>query len=279
MGIIGTEHISAFHTDRVHFRADRIGKSDPDQLTAVLDAQAALPGVQRMRDWANAALAVRLTEVAVDIGSGTGSEVIAFAQAVGSVGVAVGVDPNPAMNSIASERAAMAGVEAWFVKGTAYCLPFADASVDAVRCERVFQHLDDPGRAAEEIARVLVPGGRVVLIDSDWFTAIAHPGDPVVVQAMSEAMRQKSPNPGSGRRLRGLLVRAGLVIDDVGSEAVICDPGTATLMYELMSARAVMTGLITAQQRSTLLGDVAAGVDSGDFHLSVTMFAALAHKP
>jgi len=47
------------------------------------------------------------------------------------------------------------------VVGTAYLLPFADSSVDAVYCEAVLEHLEDPRCAVSEIFRVLKPGGQV----------------------------------------------------------------------------------------------------------------------
>lgn len=47
------------------------------------------------------------------------------------------------------------------VVGDAYALPYADASVDAVHCEAVLEHLEFPDRAVAEMYRVLRPGGEV----------------------------------------------------------------------------------------------------------------------
>ena len=136
------------------FHSDGVGQDGQDLLIMMLDQQAELPSVQRMRAWAAQVLAVRSRESALDVGSGTGSEVVSLARAVGPSGTTVGVDPNPAMVAAATSRAK--GSTARFVQGTAYDLPFPDGSFDAVRCERVFQHLDDP-HAATQIARVLRP--------------------------------------------------------------------------------------------------------------------------
>jgi SAM-dependent methyltransferase len=260
------------------FHADQVDSAQIDLLVAILDMQAALPGIERMREWAHEALAVAAGERALDIGSGTGSEVMAFAERVGTDGEAVGIDPNPAMLTIAQRRAEAAGLPARFVQGSVYQLPFPDGHFDAIRCERVFQHLDDPAAATAEIARVLRPGGRVLLIDSDWHTAVTHPGDPAVVQAMSASLLRTTPNPGSGRRLRGLLVGAGFAIDDMGSQAVIWDPETARPLFGQMTKRAMYNGAITEQEHDAFHADLDAGFASGDYHLSVTMFAVLAHK-
>lgn len=268
------------------FRWDEAAERDSDAqaqdestrlLVGVLDLQAQLPSIQRMRRWGHDALAVGSGERALDVGSGTGSEVLEFAARVGATGEAVGVDPNPAMLAVARERADEAGVSARFVEGTAYGLPFPDGSFDAVRCERVFQHLDDPVAATAEIARVLRPGGRVLLVDSDWHTSIIHPGDPEILGRLTTAMLSETPNPTSGRRLRGLLTAAGFVIDDMGSEAVIWDESIAKVMAAEMGERAVARGVLTEAERAELTADLDAGIASGDFHVSVTMFAVLAH--
>jgi SAM-dependent methyltransferase len=49
------------------------------------------------------------------------------------------------------------------VEGDAFHLPFPDASFDAVVCVRVIHHFEDPRPAIREMARVLKPGGTLVL--------------------------------------------------------------------------------------------------------------------
>lgn len=261
-------------------RPDRFDRDGREQLIDVRDLQAALPGIRRLRRWAHEALAARPGESAVDIGSGTGSEVLTFGEAVGPGGSAVGVEPDPELLTAAQRRAAEAGSAARFVPGDAYNLPLANESCDVALCERVFQHLTSPARAVGEIARVLRPGGRVVLMDSDWGTAIVHPGDRHVVREVIETLISNTTDPFAGRRLPGLLTQAGLEIDDHGSHALVQDPAIgAGALVGRVSAMAVARGAITEQQRTQLLADLDAGARTGDIHLSVTIFAVLAHKP
>jgi len=49
------------------------------------------------------------------------------------------------------------------VVGDAYALPYADASVDAIHCEAVLEHLEQPGKALQEMYRVARPGAPVYL--------------------------------------------------------------------------------------------------------------------
>ncbi|MFD4254944.1 methyltransferase domain-containing protein [Amycolatopsis thermoflava] len=262
----------------ISFRADRIDPAVVARQAEILDLQAATPGVRRLRAWAHEALAVRPGERALEIGCGTGSEVQVLAAAAGPDGEAVGLDPNEAMLALARERAA--GSSARFVPGDVSALPFADATFDAVLCERVFQHLTDPAAAVAEIVRVLRPGGRVALIDTDWATGIMHPGDPDTVRAVLAGMLTQTAEPAAGRKLAGWLSAAGLTIADRGSQALISDhESVRDTLLPMMVEHAVGNGVVTGEQGERLLAELADGAARGDFHLSVTMFGVLAQRP
>lgn len=63
---------------------------------------------------------------------------------------------------------------------------------------------------------------------TDWATAIMHPGDPAVMAAVGETMRAGVANSLSGRQLPGPLAKAGLVVEDIGSQALVQDRSAAT---------------------------------------------------
>jgi len=264
----------------ISFRSDEITGQDLQRQIWVLDLQAKIAGVRRLRDWTMAVLAPLPGETAVDVGSGTGECAQELAAAVGPDGDSVGVEPNAGMREVATERAAAAGCTAKFVDGEAYALPLPDASVDVLRCERVFQHLAEPERAAAEIARVLRPGGRAVVIDSDWATAILHPSDPAVAGVFSQSMLRRTANPLSGRRLPGLLTAAGLRVTDIGSQALV-QPSLENAMplIQMGLTLGCQENLISAEAAHQFVADLTAAAAVGDFHMSVTMFAVLARQP
>jgi SAM-dependent methyltransferase len=67
---------------------------------------------------------------------------------------------------LARATAAAAGVENLrFELADAERLPFADAEFTALMCSNAFHHYSDPSQAVSEIARVVAPGGRVVIGD------------------------------------------------------------------------------------------------------------------
>ncbi|MGW6122871.1 methyltransferase domain-containing protein [Nocardia sp. NPDC055165] len=261
-------------------RPARFDRAARDQLIDAHDLEVTQPGMRALGAWSHTALALRPGESALDIGSGTGSEVFTFAEEVGPHGTAIGVEPDPHLLASAQRRAIESGSSASFVSGDAYGLPFGTDTFDAVLCERVFQHLTAPARAAAEIARVLRPGGRAVVVDCDWATAIVHPGSPQVVSAVIDTLISSTTNPLSGRRLPGLLSGTGLVVEEIGSHALVQDRtvGAGALVRRIADL-AALRGAITASDRDQLLADLQAGADRGDIHISVTLFGTLVTKP
>ena len=121
----------------------------------------------------------------VDVGCGTGSLAVAIKRVAPGTRLS-GVDGDPAVLQVATDKARSAGVEISFTRAWADELPFADASFDRVVSSLFFHHLDWRGkqRAAAEAHRVLRPGGELHV--ADW----GHPSSRVmralflVVQAL-----------------------------------------------------------------------------------------------
>jgi ubiquinone/menaquinone biosynthesis C-methylase UbiE len=76
-----------------------------------------------------------------------------------------GLDYSPDMCRFARRRVLEAGLEANITRGTAHSLPFADESFDCVVSTFALSGLSEPDTIMAELARVLRPGGRVVVID------------------------------------------------------------------------------------------------------------------
>jgi ArsR family transcriptional regulator len=96
-----------------------------------------------------------------DLGCGTGQVAEALAPWVRQV---IAVDESSAMLQAAKRRVrSLANVEVR--RGALESLPIADASLDAATCVLVLHHVPAPERALAEAARVLCPGGRLLLTD------------------------------------------------------------------------------------------------------------------
>lgn len=110
---------------------------------------------------------LRPGESVLDIGCGTGTLAIAAARRVGASGKVCGVDASPEMLSRARKKATKAGAEIAFKNGIVEALPFADGQFDAVLSTMMLHHLGPKARleCAQEVRRVLRPGGRVLIVD------------------------------------------------------------------------------------------------------------------
>lgn len=103
----------------------------------------------------------------LDVGCGTGSLAIAAKRHVGTAGRVHGIDVSPEMLARAERKARKAGSDIIFKKAAAQALPFPDGQFDAVLSTVMFHHLPHKARqqCAQEMKRVLKPGGRVLVVD------------------------------------------------------------------------------------------------------------------
>ena len=104
----------------------------------------------------------------LDIGTGTGRMLELLAP---RVGLALGVDASRAMLALARTRLAKPGQEGAALSHCAvrladmYRLPLGDAGYDLVLLHMVLHHAEDSAAVLAEAARVLKPGGRLMVID------------------------------------------------------------------------------------------------------------------
>ncbi len=115
------------------------------------------------REWLGAHAEGRILEVAV----GTGRNLPFYS----ADSIITGIELSPAMLTIAQQRAADLGIHATLRVGDAQALPFDDEAFDTVVCGLSLCTIPDPATAIGEMHRVLIPGGRLLLLDhvaSTW---------------------------------------------------------------------------------------------------------------
>jgi ubiquinone/menaquinone biosynthesis C-methylase UbiE len=99
----------------------------------------------------------------LDVGCGTGYVLRQLAARLPRAGEFLGVDPAPMMIEVA--RAESSDERVQFVRGTAERLPAEDGAYDLVVSTTSFDHWTDQAAGIRECARVLAPGGVLVLTD------------------------------------------------------------------------------------------------------------------
>lgn len=104
----------------------------------------------------------RATGRLVDIGTGTGRMIELFGRTAEQ---ALGVDRSPEMLRLARVKIAEAGLSAELRQGDMYALPMASGSADTVILHQVLHYAQNPAAAVAEAARLLAPGGRLLIAD------------------------------------------------------------------------------------------------------------------
>jgi SAM-dependent methyltransferase len=115
----------------------------------------------------------------VDAGCGSGRITGWLADRVGMDGLVCAVDREPDVLEYAAavlSATARGRVEAWI--GDVTALPFPEDAFDAAWCSRVLAYVADPTAGLRELVRVVRPGGRIVVLDSDASRATFLPIEP-----------------------------------------------------------------------------------------------------
>jgi arsenite methyltransferase len=159
------------------------------------------------------ALRLRPGERVLDIGSGPGMLACEMASAIAPRGSVHGVDISPSMLALARGRPPPPGAPSpEYAEADALEMPFADASFDAVASTQVYEYVADMPAALAEARRVLRPGGRLLVLDTDWDSIVWHSRDPERMRRVLAAWEAHLVHPDLPRRLTGLLEDAGFVV-------------------------------------------------------------------
>ena len=183
-------------------------------LAARLERRAKTEDEVAARDTYLGLLDIAEGERVLDVGCGSGAVTREIAKRVGSRGLAIGLDPSPALLAVARELAQESGLgdHVEFREGNALRLPFPDRSFDVVVCVTVLSHVPAGEAAIPELVRVLRPGGRLGVFDLDTdMTAFTHPDRALTRRIVAAASDATAVNGWLVRQLPLLFQRAGIV--------------------------------------------------------------------
>jgi SAM-dependent methyltransferase len=255
--------------------------TDPADFVRYLDATRATDFFREIKRRSYALLDPHPGESMLDVGCGTGDDVLALARLVGPEGRAVGVDASATMIAEATRRAAETEVAAEFVRMDARRLTFPDATFDGVRAERLLQHVPDPDAALAEMVRVAKPGARVVIWEADLDLFVIDAPDYATSRAMQRFICDGFRNGRIGHELYRRFKNLGLT--DVQSTPLAHEHKDLALVESAFDVRASTrraadAGIITARQGADWLASLEAARDAGRFFCAVGGFLAFGRK-
>ena len=224
-------------------------------------------------------------ESILDLGSGPGFLACELAQEVGAGGRIVGVDISSDMNAIASKRVAALGFgdRIEILEGDATALAFADATFDAAVSIQVIEYLAEPDAALHQLARVLRPGGRLVIIDTDWDSLVWAATDRRRAARIAAAWNEHLPDPYLPRSLAPRRRAVGFEVREVRIVPILNTAYDATTFsYNIATLIAAFVpghGGTSEDEVTEWLNDLAELQREGRYFFSVNRYLFAASRP
>jgi ubiquinone/menaquinone biosynthesis C-methylase UbiE len=221
-------------------------------------------------------------ESVLDIGTGPGLLAVEMAAVVGPTGRVSGADPSDDMLALARGREVPVGsAPIQYDRGSAERLPYPDASFDVAVSTQVLEYVVDLPAALAQLYRVLRPGGRVLVVDTDWDSIVWHSGDTARMERVLLAWEQHLADPRLPRTLTGALRRAGLKSSTPRVLPLLnagFDPATFSAgLMQIISAFVTGRDGLTGDEVQDWAADLASL--GPDYFFSLNRYAFLATKP
>jgi ubiquinone/menaquinone biosynthesis C-methylase UbiE len=151
-------------------------------------------------------------EKVLDIGCGPGFLCEEISKIVGAHGAVIGIDISPDLVELCARREDPPWLS--YEVGDATKLRQSDASFDVAVCTQVAEYVADADKVLSEAFRVLKPGGRALLIATDWDALVWFSDDAKRMAAVLKSWEAHCAHPRLPRTMPHRFKNAGLRLDD-----------------------------------------------------------------
>jgi arsenite methyltransferase len=185
-----------------------------DTASQRLEAVYLTPDIVRQRNEVLTALALQPGETVLDVGSGPGLLMADMADVIGPEGHVTGIDLSDSMLALSRRRFADPPLRerTSILKADATQLPFVTGHFDAAVSTQVYEYVPDVDRALAELYRVLRPGGRALILDTDWDSLVWNALDLSLSNRVIDAWTKRFAHPHLPRTLQHRLRNAGFLL-------------------------------------------------------------------
>jgi len=250
-----------------------------EKQAGLIDAMYATPDVVAQHQFVLGLLNLKPAKRVLDIGSGPGYLVSEMGAAVGRDGAVHGLDASVAMNAIAAHRCAG---KPWVQidEGDVLELPYADSTFDAAVSTQVYEYVADLPRALDELHRVLRPGGRALILDTDWDSLVWHTSDRELNRRITAAWDDHLVHPHLPRVLARLMRTAGFTVT-AQRVHVLFNTELTENSFSAFDMRAVAKYVpghhgLTEADAAAWVADLQARSDAGEFFYSLNRYIVMA---
>lgn len=251
---------------------------------ARLESVYASPAIATQRARTLAVLGARPGEHGLDVGCGPAFLAVELGREVGPGGHVVGIDESAEMLEAARARIARAGVSGQVEvrQGDAGQLDFPAGTFDFVTAVQVYLYVHDVARAIGEAARVLRPGGRLAVVDTDWDSCVWLTSDRDRHRRVMDARGSHFVQQHLPTRLPGLLTRAGLALGHAEAIPLLeLSGGPDTFgggLIQSIADVATRHGVLRAEA-DAWKADLLERVSGGEYFFSLTRYLFVATRP